>query len=134
MHQHAARSLHVVAAALSVVLLAGCQPPAKPAPRTLTGFAAGVTPGVFSHDVVLANRNNRLLRSVDLTVTLYYEAKIETVTRHWAYWNHEQRQTINVAATGTIQRVVIEGVAVAGAGREAVLLKGDWLISYPKAK
>ena len=75
-------------------------------------------PGVFSHDVVLTNQNNRLLRQVEVTVIVYFEAKEETLQRTWAYWNHEERQTINVPASGRIQRVAITGTAAAGAERE----------------
>jgi hypothetical protein len=130
MHQHAAWSVCAFAVALLAAGLFGCKPAAPPS--TLSNFAVDIVPGILSHDVVLTNRNHRSLKQVDLTVTVYFEAKVETVTRHWAYWDHEHKQTVNVPASGRIQRIVIAGPAVSGTENESVQLSADWLMKYDR--
>ena len=114
----------------------GCTPsaPPPPPPRTLSSFPVDIVPGILTHDVVLTNRNHRTLKQVDLTVTVYFETKAETVSRHWAYWKHEEPQTINVTGSGRVQRIFITGSAISGTENEKVQLGADWLMSYESAK
>ncbi len=118
---------------LVVLLLAavGCGPGYQPRPKTLSTFGVDIVPGILSHDIVLTNNNQRDLEQVDLTATVYFEDSEIELTRHWAYWRHEENQTFNVpAGTTRIQRIKFTGTAVAGAEKEAVQLSADWLFSY----
>ena len=134
MHKHVAWILCALTVALLPAGLLGCKPATPPAPRTLSNFDVHTVPGILTHDVVFTNRNHRTLKQVDLTVTVYFETKTELVERHWAYWSHEDQQTVNVPSSGRIQRIVIAGSAISGAENENVKLGADWLMRYEQVK
>ena len=128
MRTHGVWTLCALIAAGLIASLPGCQP--ARVPRNLSTFDAAIVPGILTHDIVLTNQNLRSLKQVELTVTVYFETKVETCTRHWAYWEQDKSQTVNVASSGRIQRVVIEGTALAGEEEEPVRLTSDWLLKY----
>ena len=134
MHKHAASTLCALAMACSLAGLAGCNQSAKQAPIALSKFDAQIVGGILTHDIVLTNRSLRSLEQVELTITVYFESKVETYPRHWAYWKHDEPHTVNVPNSGRIQRITIAGTANADTDAVPVQLSADWLVGYEQAK
>ena len=80
MRKHGVWTLCALAVACLLPGLSGCQP--ARVPRTLSKFDAKIVPGILTHDIVLTNQNLRSLKQIDLTVTVYFETKVETRVRH----------------------------------------------------
>lgn len=134
MQKHAVWPYCALTVACVLAGLAGCNQPALPAPAVLSKFEAHIDGGFLTHDIVLTNRNPRSLKRIDLTVTVYFETDVKTLTRYWGYWKQDESQTVNVASSGRIQRISISGTAVAIDDDEQVQLSAVWLAEYEQAK
>ena len=134
MQKHAVWPSYALAVAYFLAGLPGCKQPVPPAPTVLSKFDARIVGGILTHDVVLTNRNNRTLKQVELTVTIYFEAEVKTLTRHWGHWKHDEPQTVNVVSHGRIQRITIAGAALVGDNEEQMQLSAEWLARYEQAK
>jgi len=134
MPKHAVWPYCALAVACLLAGLAGCKPPAPPPPTVLSKFEARIVGGFLTHDLVLTNRNPRSLKRIDLTVTVYFETDVKTLTRHWGYWKQDESQIVKVATGDRIQRISISGTAVATDDGEHVELSANWLADYEQAK
>lgn len=105
--------------------------------RTGTAFASGVTAskgeGLFSSDVYLTNESPFAYGPCDLYIAIgYASGKQHSVSRQWAAWAPGERKTVNVPASGRIERIELAGTVVdpiVGLGR--VNASYDWRTKKP---